>query len=60
MNTKHNTKFSRKVIGSVVFVLSWLVIFPIVTFAGIINIMTNKDFPEKYDQHSSKSWGNKI
>jgi len=42
MNTKHNTKFSRKVIGSVVFVLSWLVIFPIVAFAGIINLLTNK------------------
>ena len=42
MNTKHNTKFSRKVIGNVVFVLSWLVIFPMVTFAGIINLLTNK------------------
>ncbi len=42
MNTKHNTKFSRKVIGNVVFVLSWLVIFPMVAFAGIINLLTNK------------------
>ena len=32
----------REAILNVVFVISWLIIFPIVVFSGIINIITNK------------------
>ncbi len=53
MNTKQNTKLSRKVIGNVVFVISWLVIFPIVSFAGIINIITNKVYERDIDAKTS-------
>ena len=54
---KHNstisnqTKLSRKFVSKVIFTISWLVIFPIIVIAGIIDVVIKHNKPSKVNDN---------
>ena len=54
---KHNstisnqTKLSRKIVSKVIFTISWLVIFPIIVIAGIIDVVIKHNKPSKVNDN---------
>ena len=54
---KHNstisnqTKLSRKIVNNTIFTISWLVIFPIIVIAGIIDVVIKHNKPSKVNDN---------
>jgi len=54
---KHNstisnqTKLSRKIVSNTIFTISWLVIFPIIVIAGIIDVVIKHNKPSKVNDN---------
>jgi len=54
---KHNstisnqTKLSRKIVSKVIFTISWLVIFPVIVIAGIIDVVIKHNKPSKVNDN---------
>ena len=49
--TSNQTKLSRKIVSNVVFTISWLMIFPIIVIAGIIDVVIKHNKPNKVNDN---------
>ena len=52
---KHDStqqSLARKVAANTIYIISWCIIFPIIVFAGVINIVTNKVKAHKQDANT--------
>ena len=49
--TSNQTKLSRKIVSKVIFTISWLVIFPVIVIAGIIDVVIKHNKPNKVNDN---------